>query len=87
MTKIFLTRKPTVTELNFEINRIQLCIALLGNGTYLLFLCDFFRCTVCLGDNNLKKIYAMVEHNKKKYYVGITDQITTISTVALKSLF
>jgi len=43
-------RKPTVTGLNFEINRIELYIDLMGERTFLSFFILFFMFTQCLSD-------------------------------------
>jgi len=36
MPNPFLTRKHTVTELNFEINRIEFYVVIMGKRTYFL---------------------------------------------------
>jgi len=51
----FFTRKPTVTELNFEIKSIKLYNFLMGKRTFLLLFMWFYRFTLCWSDQNFLK--------------------------------
>ena len=79
-----LTRKPTVTELNFQMNRIRSYIVRMKNHTVLPLIIWFFRFTLRLViriDFKTKSNVSSFQFWKIKI---VTDQITII---ALKSLF
>jgi len=61
----FFTRKPAITELNFEVNRIEVYIVLMGKHTFLLLFMWFFRLTLCLTNPVVTNLWENVSEQPK----------------------